>query len=663
MKHVLRTSILAFVLYFDVLSVSGQVALSRGMCNFDPCVKEPVAARCEVDVSYIGVAICICPDGFVGDGKPFSSGGTGCQQQNECLIGAHNCDLTSETCEDRDPAVDGIPFICKCKPGFGPSASGKSCNDIDECLQPGLNLCDQATARCRNLPGSYECVCKDPTHRFEKNTASCKAINPCEDLNGRENPCDMTTTFCHHRGAEAQCVCRPGYQPNPMSRTSCIDIDECGLELDQCDGKISRCQNEIGDYACVCREDLGYTTSKQNRKICINLDECDRWPMICPEETPCCADLLPEQGGYQCLAIANAPLPQQTGDPFQIPDPNMPLPDNYYSKQIEMLLAQAMLHQNSLDGTSLLQDSYLGGEATLHQYPDDDAALQQLLLTYIQDNPAAVAALLQASNTQTQNSAQIWTTQPATSPNLQGRAYGLQRRLDAVTEIKSLRDTRSSADPRQLQGLFSRVFHGSNHGGTGGGGLIGGLHLPSPMGAFRLTESTMCPSGFRHREDISRLKAREQTVSALRTTFAGSNRATPDQVANGIVTNAGVLANEFASWYNTLANVPGQVAYATQNATNINVQNDAAKALQAGEQLITPFSGGLSPFAGGGSMGAPPALGQAGVGSLVAAGAGGAAIGAVASGVAVGAAVKGGPGDSWIMDRTGVSRGIAYDRF
>lgn len=671
MDRILSVSILSFVLYCNVISVGGQLSLSRGMCNFDPCVKEPVAARCEVDVSYVGVALCICPDGFVGDGKPPANGGTGCQQQNECLIGNHDCDLENQICEDKDPVADGIPYECRCKPGYGPSASGRTCNDVDECLQPSLNLCEPETTMCRNLPGSYECVCKNPNHRFEKNTASCQAINPCEDLNGRENPCDEKTTFCHNRGGVAECVCRTGYQPDPMSKTSCADIDECVLELDQCDKKISRCQNEVGDYACICREELGYTTNKENRKMCQNLDECDRWPMICPEETPCCADLLPEQGGYQCSPIMSSPTTVRRGDPLSIPDPSQSLPDNYYSKQIEMLLAQAALYQNSQINAKPL-DSYLG-EATLHQYPMNEAAIQQLLVDYLRQNPAAANTLLAASR-QAEGSmlkgSHDYSTGQAAFQLLHGHAHDPLRRLNPAVEHKGayskdgLRGHHHlTPAPRKLQGLFTRMFHGAHAGSPVGGGplnagnLIAGLPV---SGAFRLTESAMCPAGFRHRQDISKIKAREKTVDALRTTFAGTHKATPDQVANGIVTNAGVLANEFASWYNSLASVPSQVAVATQNATRINPAGDAAKALQAGEQIIAPFTGGGLVS---GTYGAPPALSGGELGLLAAGGGAGAAIGAVAGGAAVGAAVKGGPGDSWIMDRTGTSRKVAYDRF
>lgn len=63
-KKYLASCAILLALFGARLRTIAQVHLSRGMCNFDPCVKVPVAARCEVDVSYVGVASCVCPDGM-----------------------------------------------------------------------------------------------------------------------------------------------------------------------------------------------------------------------------------------------------------------------------------------------------------------------------------------------------------------------------------------------------------------------------------------------------------------------------------------------------------------------------------------------------------------------------------------------------------------------
>jgi len=73
------------------------------------------------------------------------------------------------------------------------------------------------------------------------------------------------------------------------------------------------------------------------------------------------------------------------------------------------------------------------------------------------------------------------------------------------------------------------------------------------------------------------------------------------------VTNAGLLANEFASWYGNLASLPSQVAVASRNATNINPAGDAVMAVRAGESMMTPFIPGAAPvqtFASASAMGA-----------------------------------------------------------
>lgn len=61
--HLFRASFIFFIFHLAVVRVSAQVNFAMGMCNFDPCVKTPVPARCEIDVALVGVTRCVCPDG------------------------------------------------------------------------------------------------------------------------------------------------------------------------------------------------------------------------------------------------------------------------------------------------------------------------------------------------------------------------------------------------------------------------------------------------------------------------------------------------------------------------------------------------------------------------------------------------------------------------
>lgn len=48
--------------------------------------------------------------------------------------------------------------VAPCAPGFAPTSTGTSCQDVDECTR-GTHDCD-AHASCTNAPGSFECACE-----------------------------------------------------------------------------------------------------------------------------------------------------------------------------------------------------------------------------------------------------------------------------------------------------------------------------------------------------------------------------------------------------------------------------------------------------------------------------------------------------------------------
>lgn len=542
--------------------------LSRGMCNFNPCVTSPVAAKCVVDVAIVGVATCQCPEGFAGDGKPLEQGGTGCQNINECSTGLHTCDQLSQICVDRDPLTNkGMKFECACKSGFAPSANGKSCEDIDECVQPQLNMCDPLTTVCRNFAGAYECICKDPNQVFDPRVNGCRDVDECNDFDGKRNPCDPASTVCVNQPNGVSCQCKSGFEPVSGKPTMCVDIDECALELDECQRDKSVCRNVVGDYDCQCSQELGYENVAGNNKVCGNLNECQKWPHICGPSTPCCADLAPEMGGYSC-----APAVTPNGQQSYASQP--PLPSIRQQERV----------------------------AVPHYYGVNQMSYYPRNLEEIGEKGAAKHRNMQVSN-----------------------------------RIPSLR---------------AQALPGSSGG------------------VFRRPETTTCPAGYQHVDDIARNQARQKTAEVFRTTFAGASRANPDKVASGIATNAGIIANEFATWYNSLSNLPNQVAYASQNATNINYMAGATNVMKAGEAMVVPFVPGAA-------TGIPnAAASQIGIGNgALGTAAGGmaqtalqnpavfAAPAAVAGGMVVGAATAGGPGDSFVLDRSGMGRLMAYDQF
>uniref|UniRef100_A0A9L0SLQ9 Nidogen 1 n=1 Tax=Equus caballus TaxID=9796 RepID=A0A9L0SLQ9_HORSE len=78
--------------------------------------------------------------------------------QNPCYIGTHGCD-TNAACRPGP----GTQFTCECSIGF--RGDGRTCSDIDECLEQP-SVCG-SHAICNNHPGTFRCECVEG-HRFSE---------------------------------------------------------------------------------------------------------------------------------------------------------------------------------------------------------------------------------------------------------------------------------------------------------------------------------------------------------------------------------------------------------------------------------------------------------------------------------------------------------------
>ena len=132
---------------------------------------------------------------------------------------------------------------------------------MDECQEDkDYNTCD-GNATCTNNVGSYECECLEG---FVGNGLQCIDIQEC--LDPRTNDCDEGIIFPTQFDGPATCVnspggyvcdCGEGFSGNGMDLASggegCVDIDEC--LTDPCNDDVKEeCANTIGSYVCTCIE-------------------------------------------------------------------------------------------------------------------------------------------------------------------------------------------------------------------------------------------------------------------------------------------------------------------------------------------------------------------------------------------------------------------------
>jgi hypothetical protein len=117
----------------------------------------------SVCASYASGTVCVCRDGFAGDGYV-------CEDIDECLDGTLACGPDAFCVNDIGSAH------CECKDGL--RMVGDVCLDVDEC---GGAPCD-FNATCFNTDGGYYCQCNAPD--WMGNGFTCEPTNTAPRING-----------------------------------------------------------------------------------------------------------------------------------------------------------------------------------------------------------------------------------------------------------------------------------------------------------------------------------------------------------------------------------------------------------------------------------------------------------------------------------------------
>jgi hypothetical protein len=121
-----------------------------------PCKADSDCNKLENSVCVDGS--CLCKSGF------YQSNGRGrCINENECAIGYPNDCHRSAICKDTEGS-----YTCSCKDGYrdlNPNDKpGTVCAQINECVDPSLNNCNNETQVCLDLPppSKWQCVERTP---------------------------------------------------------------------------------------------------------------------------------------------------------------------------------------------------------------------------------------------------------------------------------------------------------------------------------------------------------------------------------------------------------------------------------------------------------------------------------------------------------------------
>ncbi|PFH36284.1 calcium binding egf domain-containing protein [Besnoitia besnoiti] len=527
----------------------------RGICSipaFNPCVPE---AQCVPTVPVIGEAACVCPNGSTGDGL---ASGEGCVDINECATAHNDCDERTTVCINTPGS-----FRCECKPGYLTAPDGRTCLDIDECQNPALNDCDSKKMTCHNLEGTYKCVCKDPQQIVDPLTKRCRDLNECEDMDSVMNPCEQ---LCFDRVGGFECGCRQGYT---LARdgVSCADIDECAdPTLNACDpeGVVSRCQNEVGGYRCLCNIAVGFTDGPDGIS-CVNLDECARDPYICGGALSCCKDMFPPQRFACTVPLDDAlghtpPLAGVTTQKINNTFGGSPLTSwipAFLGVENSAILTTPRVLERTPSMTSLEEKGSLDRfsvstlSSDIHGFNDQEvtpggpfSGLDEDSLALFEDEDGMMVVGVVAGN-RTDDTVRLQLERI--------RSFGSPGTIQEPTE----------AALRRLQ-ILTALKPGSPH--------LPGSQL-GPIGGLRFARGATCPAGFRLGGDLYRDKVRNKVkntfeyliTSNIQTNNDGTRRVVaPQEVAAGVMGNTHIISDEAMKWYNELSNIPASLGSAVQ---------------------------------------------------------------------------------------------------
>jgi hypothetical protein len=152
----------------------------------DPSIAETLSSTC---VDTFRGHICVCPQGYMGDGYT-------CEEMNECSLGLHECD---HKCVNTQGG-----YTCECYEGFAKMGETK-CILSNQCAVNNGG-CDHG---CKWTTHGHQCFCREG-YALGKDGKTCLDVDECAGDHGCDQLC-INANPKHSGGLSYVCGCNEGY--------------------------------------------------------------------------------------------------------------------------------------------------------------------------------------------------------------------------------------------------------------------------------------------------------------------------------------------------------------------------------------------------------------------------------------------------------------------